>query len=243
MTKQNIPDSILSCRDLYIIPFAGFILVISNQDYGWHWWSQICFIFSPIWESFCAIFTHVFQIFWNQLLVEDVWSNLNCNPNQETPLSSAMDDRRWLLAVALGFGSAALLLTVARRARRRDGDAAAAETVETAEATWMPEATLVAVLSGLERWGWREERGGGGVYVHIWFYNYIYVCIIFTVYIILYLLINEHAKFKKIELTAVSPQINSSSVSFSLWRIWSIWDLILFIHGWFRWYHHMWWGW
>ena len=69
-----------------------------------------------------------------------------------------MDDRRWLLAAALGFGSAALLLTVARRARRRDGDAAAAETVETAEATWMPEATLVAVLSGLERWG--MEDGG-----------------------------------------------------------------------------------
>ena len=78
-----------------------------------------------------------------------------------------MDNRRLLLAAALGFGSAALLLTVARRARRRDGDAAAAATGETAEATWMPEATLLAVLGGLERWGWRVEGGGGEVYIHI----------------------------------------------------------------------------
>lgn len=127
-----------------------------------------------------------------------------------------MDDRRLLLAAALGFGSAALLLTVARRARRREGDAAAAETAETAEATWMPEATLVAVLSGLERWGWRVE-GRGGVYIHILFYNYILYLL--YIYIILYLLINEHAKFKSIELTAASPQINSSSVSFSLWPL------------------------
>ena len=90
-----------------------------------------------------------------------------------------MDDRRLLLAAALGFGGcAALLLTVARRARRRDADAAA---VETAEATWMPEATLVAVLSGLDRWGWREE--GGGVYIHIWFYNYIICVYLITAYI------------------------------------------------------------
>lgn len=107
---------------------------------------------------FAAFWLICFKSFWNhQLLVEDVWSN----PNQETPLSSAMDDRRLLLAAALGFGGCAALLLSARRARRRDGDAAAAATVETAEATWMPEATLVAVLSGLERWGMEGGRSRG----------------------------------------------------------------------------------
>ena len=94
-----------------------------------------------------------------------------------------MDDRRLLLAAALGFGSAALLLS-ARRARRRDGDGAAAATGETAEATWMPEATLVAVLSGLERWGWRVERGG----VYIYIYDFIITCMCVFFLLCIYIL-------------------------------------------------------
>ena len=62
--------------------------------------------------------------------------------------------------------------------------------------------------------GWREEEEG---YMYIYDVIITYMCVLhllYTYYIIS--MINEHAKFKKIELTAASPQINSSSASFSL---------------------------